>query len=88
MRSICLPFKANSELVIDLDAVLTYPVSLQRLQFVSRRHSKVFQVKGILDLIQFAESNGADPLPALISASFKEFLCIGISEALNHTESI
>ena len=88
MRSICLPVEADSELVIDPDSVLTSPVALESLQFVSRWGFKIGQVDRSFNLIQFAESNSADCLPAFIRASFKKFLCIGVFEALYHTESI
>ena len=66
MRSICLPNKADSILVIDSNALLTSPVSLQRFQPVPRWDAKVFQIDRSFDLIQFAERNHADRLPASI----------------------
>lgn len=88
MRSICLPAEADSKLVIDPDGVLTSPVALESLQFVSWWGFKVGQVDRSFNLIQLAESDSADRLPAFIRASFKEFLCIGVFETLYHMDSI
>lgn len=88
MCSIGLPIEADSKLVVDPDRVLTSPVALESLQFVSRWGSKIGQVDRSFNLIQFPESNSADRLPASICASFKKFLGIGIFEALYHMDSI
>jgi hypothetical protein len=84
MRSICLPFEADSKLVDDSNAMLPLPVILQGFQSVARRNPKIIQFGSSFDHVQLAESNCADRLPALIRPSFEEFLRVVVREALNH----
>jgi len=88
MCSICLPYKADSVLIVDSDAVLPNPISLERLQPVSRRHPQVNKVDARLNLIELTESDLLDRRPAPIRATFEELLRVGVPEALNHNYSI
>jgi hypothetical protein len=78
------PNKTNTVLIVDSDAVLTFPVTLKRFQPVSGRDSKVIQINRRFNLVKLAQSHNLDRNPTPIRAGFKELLRIVIFEALNH----
>ena len=46
------PFKANSPLIVDPDAILALSISLQRLKTVARQNSQISELNGGLQTIQ------------------------------------
>jgi hypothetical protein len=84
MCTVSLPDKANSELIVDSDAVLSRSISLKRFQPVARRNAKIVESEAGLYLIEFAKRHGRDSRPAAARASFKEELRIRVIEALDH----
>jgi hypothetical protein len=51
------PAKANSELPVDSNAVLTLPVAMQRLQHIAGRNFKIIQLACSLKLPNFPQGN-------------------------------
>jgi len=84
MGTVSLPDKANSELIVDSDAVLSRSISLKCFQPVARGNAKIVECEASLHLIQFSECYGRDGSPAAAGASFKEQLRIRVIEALDH----
>jgi hypothetical protein len=60
LGSAIAPDKANSPLVVDADAVLSGPPSLQRFEAISRRSRQVCQLFRIVDLPQPTLCNPLD----------------------------
>jgi len=52
-RIVTLPAKANPQLVIDTDAVLPVPVTLQRFKPIPRRSAQILQAPGLVQQQQF-----------------------------------
>ena len=46
--------EADSPLIVDRDGVLTLPVSLQRMQPVTRRYPEVIQTRRQIDVLELA----------------------------------
>jgi hypothetical protein len=55
-----LPPKADSILVVDLDAVLPTSVAVKLLKVIPWRDSKFQQVLNVIDLIEFPSGNAPD----------------------------
>ena len=87
VRPVNLPNEADAVLIVDSDAVLARAVALQRFQSIAWRDAQVAQVDGRFDLVQLAESNRSYGGPAPAGTRLKEFLRIGVFEALNHLQS-
>jgi hypothetical protein len=79
------PSEADSPLIVDADAVLPFPVSLQAFQSVPRGHSQVIHAFGRMHQQQLPVCPALHvwwkPLRALPS---KDLLCLPIGEAPNH----
>jgi hypothetical protein len=56
-----LPHEANPPLVIDSDAVLTPPITLECLQAVAGRDPQLVELDSATDLAQFAQRDPLDP---------------------------
>jgi hypothetical protein len=54
IRSAVSPLETNPPPVIDADAVLTFPISLQGFQPITRRHSQIIQLPGTVQILKFA----------------------------------
>jgi hypothetical protein len=63
---VIFPSKTNSELVVDPNAVLPFPVASQFLKTVARRILQVLQPHSEVDRLQFSDSRPRDlaELPA------------------------
>ena len=55
LGTILSPFKTNSILVIDTNAVLAQAIRPQCFEPISRRHLKIIKCGSCVDLIEFAE---------------------------------
>ena len=73
------PAKADTQLVIDADAVLAGSVAMQQFQPIARWHAKVLQPAGDLQLPKLAPGDGFanrftrwPPAKASVSASLNE----------------
>jgi hypothetical protein len=83
-----LPTKANPVLVVDANAVLSCPVSLQRFKPVCRGRSKVPNLFGAVDLDQPAKSHFGDLLKSPAPASFKDRFCFFIAKRADQTSMV
>jgi len=88
MCSICLPNEADAVLIIYPNAVLASAISLQRLKPISRWDAKIVQILGRVNLIQFAESDFRNRIPALIREILEKLLRLAVFEALNNVFNI
>jgi hypothetical protein len=84
MGSIILPYKADTELIVDTDAVLTLPVADEGLQAIARRNSQIVQIRGSFHLIQLAERHAFDVPPALAVSTNEQLECVVVLEVLDH----
>ena len=53
-RILIVPAETHAPLVIDPDAVLAFPVGLQRLQMVPKRHPQIVQTSRLVQQQQFS----------------------------------
>jgi hypothetical protein len=88
MRSVLLPDEANSKLIIDSDAVLARPITLECLQPVPRRSLEVFEAGACLDLIRPSQCSSYDCRPFTTFSSLEELSSLLVAEALDHMDSI
>jgi len=72
VRSIRLPDKADSPLVIDANAVLTLAVGFQCFQLVAGRDAQAGEFGGGVDLKQFAPRDALDIAEAGYRAAVKQ----------------
>jgi hypothetical protein len=86
MCAVFSPNETNAELVIDANAVLPIPVAFQWFQPVAGRASQFVEVHHRLNPKQLSDGYRLNRCPTSIRSGFKEFLCIGVFEALNHPQ--
>lgn len=81
---LAIPAKTNSELVIDPNAPLAFPIAFQLLQAIPRRILQVFDGTGKIKGLKppYRRSSDASPSPA--AAGEEERASFRISEGLNH----
>jgi hypothetical protein len=83
-RSI-MPPKANPPLLVDPDAVLPAPLTLQSLEPVAWRHPQVSQSTRLVEHAQLAQRHRLDLKQQPPTAPTTPNLCgCGIGKALNH----
>src|SRR5690606_37452422 len=87
-RTSVRPAEADAPLVVDPDAVLAFPVTLQLFQPVARGRRQITQFSRRLQQGQFALRNLADRSPAACLASFIQVPGIGAAKALDHGSMI
>jgi len=80
------PPKTDSKLIIDPDAVLPFPITLQRLETVTWWHSQVIESAGNLQLSEFATRNGLETHEPANAAPSRQRLGVGIAERDDHPE--
>ncbi len=79
------PSEANAELVVDPDAVLTGPVTLERLEPITRRNSQVFQAARDLQLPDLPSSRGLDTIESPDASTFRKGLRLRALERDDHS---
>ena len=87
------PGEADSVLVVDPDAELSFPVPFQRFQSVCRRNPEILQRAGRIQQLQFSpcdrpEDCGARPTRTLGVASVEDVLCARIAKRVDHGATI
>ena len=60
-RTLIGPREANTVLVVDSDAVLTGSITLELLKTIARWDSKILEILGLVELVQFASGNLPQP---------------------------
>lgn len=82
------PFKANTPLAIDANAMLAFSVFLQGLQLVLRRNSEISQITGPIEHGQFAQSHRFNIDPVLNAYALKQLLGITTLKADDHVDMV
>ena len=82
------PSKAHTELVVHADTVLSGAIARERLQPISGRHTKVFQLDRDLELSHLAACDRLDVHKPLNPSTARESLRIGALERYDHEKSI
>jgi len=83
-RAICAPDETDPILPIDSDAVLAFPVAVQRLKPIAWRGTQIRKIDGSLKHGQLSFSHRRYRCPAPASAGFKKSSGVGASEASYH----
>jgi len=78
------PAKTDPPLIVDTDAVLSLPFSLEGLQAVSGRGSKVAQLHGAVQLAQFPAGGPLERDKARHTLAQVEFLGIAAAKRPDH----
>lgn len=78
------PRKANAPLVIDADAVQTFPIVFQRLQPVSRQCRERSEVRRCVEHVQFSKGLALNGLEPAYGFSMEKTLGISASEGPDH----
>src|SRR5579862_155334 len=81
------PFKAQSPLAIDSDAVLTRAVPRQLLQLVAGQDRKIAKACGGIQHFQFSGRDLLDTLELRASPGIEELLCFAVAKTLYHLRS-
>jgi hypothetical protein len=82
------PAKANPELFVDSNAVLTLAVTVQRLQHVARRHLKIIQLICSMELADFPQGNALKTDKASHATPACKLLCVLTLERYDHGSMI
>ena len=82
------PDKADAELIVDANAVLTHPFTFERLQPITRRRAQKIQCLGGIELRQLAFRYGLDRSESSGTAALEQSLGIGASEGLDHQQNV
>jgi len=82
------PDEANPPLVIDSDRVLPHPITVERLQSVSRRRSKLSQFGRGVQLEQLPKRDSLESPESPRVLVVKQFFGFLRCEALDHSSSI
>jgi hypothetical protein len=85
MSAVWPPYEADAPFVIDANAVLSLPVTLECLQPIARRHPKVAETLGIIDHVELAPRHfgNRSQMTCDLHAPEKRFRVLTL-EALNH----
>jgi hypothetical protein len=78
------PYEADSVLVVDPDAALSCPVTLERFQSIAGENRQIREQKSNMDLYELSLNDLRNPVEALCIASMKNQLGISGSERSNH----
>ena len=82
------PFKTNTPLIIDANAMLTFPVFLQCFEFVLWRNSQVIQITSPVEHGEFAQSYCFNIDPTLDPSALEQLLCITALKADDHMDMV
>ena len=75
-----VPDKANPELIVDPDAVLSLSVPVQRFEAIPRQRGEIAQFPRLVDLNQLAAQNFLDGLKLPDELIHEEFFGMGIAK--------
>jgi len=82
------PNKANAPLIVDSDAVLPSPITLQQLQPISRWHPQKIQSYRSIKLRQLTKRNRLNVNETGNASLVKNRLGIGTGKTQNHAQTI
>jgi len=78
------PRKANPPLVIDADAVLTFPIAFEAFQAISWQRRERPETRRGVEHVEFPKGLAFNSLEPAYSFSMEEALCISASEGPDH----
>ena len=84
MRAILSPEKANSPLVVDADAVLSFAVAHQRFKLIAGRRTQARQLRSGMELKQLASSYPLNVLESGYRSTMEKQFRIGTCKRNNH----
>ncbi len=84
MYSVVCPSKADAELIINPDAVLTSTIAFQWLKLITRRKVQVRQILSLVQLSQLANGHPGDSIESAIFLGLKEHLRGFVFETCDH----
>jgi hypothetical protein len=79
-----MPYKTDSILLVDSNAVLSETVALQSLKIVAARSRKIAQLPCRVQCFQFPSRGALDMPQRRHVFPFEESFCAGIAKALDH----
>jgi len=82
------PHKANSPLIVDVNAVLPLSRSLQDFKMIAWRYTQIIKDRGPVNLLQLSKRRTFDIDPATYTSALKEDLGVLALEALYRHRSI
>ena len=79
------PFKTNSPLIVNSNAVLTFPVTAQFFKSICRRDSQIIDVNGVVNHTKFSQSHLLN-IGGQLSRTLAliDSLCFGVFEGFDH----
>ena len=84
VRVTVLPYETQTPLIVDADAVLGLPITLQSLQPVSRQGSRSVKSFGRIENVQFPKRRSLDRAETLYGVAAEKQFRIGVPEGLDH----
>jgi hypothetical protein len=75
-------------LIVDPNAVLAFPVSLERFQSISRWATQVVQMFSSFQLIQLSRCDSSQAAPQFILPGYEEGMGVPALEGLNHFTTV
>ena len=81
--------ETNAPLAVDGDRVLSFPVSPELVETISRRNPKVIQTRRQVDVLEFSPRPLQHIWRQLLgSTGLEQFLRVSVCEALDHTSNV
>jgi len=79
------PSEAHPPLLVDPDAVLTFPISLESLKSIPRGYTEVVEDRGCIEHSEFPKRHSLNPPTQFLGGqSLEEAFGVAVSEALDH----
>jgi hypothetical protein len=86
-RPIWCPTKADSELLVDTDAILTFAIAFQQFQPIPGRRTQEIQCFGGVELGELSRSDLRDTGESPMLAALEQSLRISAAETSDHQRS-
>ena len=86
IRLAVAPDKTQPPLIVNADAVLAEPITLQRLQVIARRHAQKIQCRGGMQLHQLSQCDAFNRLEPFHTLTLEQGLRIRAFERLDHVQ--
>jgi hypothetical protein len=80
------PSKADTELVVEANAMLSAAIAPKRLQAIAGRHSKIIQAISLIQLFQLSPGHCFDADEPTNPISIEEGFGVSAPECLDHVE--
>jgi hypothetical protein len=84
LRTVCCPPETDSKLVVDANAVLTFPVADEEFETISGRSTKELQRFRGIELHELPNGNPCNRSESPASSALKQCPRVGATESANH----